>query len=1188
MQIKDMFERDINRNINGVIKIGQHDDETIEQELSEYVMTNELREHFATFFDAYERSLDNPTGKMGVWISGFFGSGKSHFLKMLSYLLSNRSVRGKHAIDYLEPRFEDPMVAAKVRRAVSVPTETILFNIDSKGPSAKDDTAILKVFARVFFEHLGFYGEDIKLARLEQFIDNKGKTREFRNAYRGVTGDEWLETRSMYDFNRDEVIDALEECGAMSRAAAEGWFDNSENFEFSIEWLVGEIKSYVEGKLEQHNGQFRLLFMIDEVGQYITGSQNQTSLMLNLQTLVEDLGVACADHVWVVVTSQEAIDEVTSVAGQDFSKIQGRFNTRLSLSSTGAGEVIRRRILAKNEHASQLLNLQYTENATVLKNLFTFKDAQNDLGGYAGAESYVDAFPFVGYQFKLMQGVINGLRNQGSSGKHLSAERSMLSGFQEVAQRVEDRNEHALVPLWMFYDTVSSFLEGYHRRVIDRAAVAARDCAGLEEYDVRVLKLLFLIKWVDREMPGNVDNIVTLMVDNLGTNRAELRQPVQESLDRLVKQNYIARSGERYLFLTDEQQEIARQIARTPVDLGKLTKKTSDIVFGQIFENDKLTLGKNNFPVQEYLDGMRHNNMPSGLILRVIAGVDGSGAPEREELLLQSARNEAIVLPSSEYNFYAPLEEAARIEGYINSIVVGNLPESQREIIRSKQQEKTALERRAKGLIEEAIRHGEFYAGGTQITPSSTTSVKKLMEECVGKLVNSVYPNLGQIDKNYDNDAELKAILAGTARSLDGIEPNKQAIEEVRRYLDVQQQLHRSVTMGDIQRKYAAATFGWREMDIAAVVAELIASGDARITYAERVVAPQDAKMVSYLRQRNMVDNARIEMRAHVSSGELTTARRAIEDLCRVHDLPTAEDALAPRVRQALNERLDGLNGLLSSEYRRNRNYPGYDAVTRAAATIKDLLATPGDGSDLLRAVAKARVELEDTAEDLEDVDEFFPDKQRIFDEASNTVHKLESDRSYLATNSEAVRALEQIERTLSNPNPYREIRDLPDAQQALARAHADLLEAKRMDVSTQAQDIFASIHEHGRELDVTLSLVEQTERARREAINSAGTLTQLDALAARLSSDQTSLFQKLDEEHERIHRPAPAREGVVITAPPSMPKQPERKVKEVRRTLAFKPKNNLSSKEDIDAYLKNARAYLLEQLNGNDAISLK
>ena len=101
MQLQNIYKADINRNINGVIKVAQDDEASIKQELSEYVITRELRSHFATFFENYENSIHEPTDKIGVWISGFFGSGKSHFLKMLSYLLSNPVVAGKRAVERL-------------------------------------------------------------------------------------------------------------------------------------------------------------------------------------------------------------------------------------------------------------------------------------------------------------------------------------------------------------------------------------------------------------------------------------------------------------------------------------------------------------------------------------------------------------------------------------------------------------------------------------------------------------------------------------------------------------------------------------------------------------------------------------------------------------------------------------------------------------------------------------------------------------------------------------------------------------------------------------------------------------------------------------------------------------------------------------------------------------------------------
>ena len=186
MKIQSMFQKDINRDINGVVKVSQDDLASLRQELGEYIITKELRRHFTTFFDNYEKAIGHPTDKIGVWISGFFGSGKSHFLKMLSYLLSNREVDGRNAVDFFKDKFDDPMMYATVVRCTNIPTESILFNIDIEGPINKDKTAVLRVFAKVFYNHLGFYGEDSKIAKLERFVDKQGKTEAFRSVFEEV------------------------------------------------------------------------------------------------------------------------------------------------------------------------------------------------------------------------------------------------------------------------------------------------------------------------------------------------------------------------------------------------------------------------------------------------------------------------------------------------------------------------------------------------------------------------------------------------------------------------------------------------------------------------------------------------------------------------------------------------------------------------------------------------------------------------------------------------------------------------------------------------------------------------------------------------------------------------------------------------------------------------------------------
>ena len=516
-----MFVEDINRKINGVVKVDEDENKVLEQELNEYVITRELKRHFADFFNTYAEAFDEPTADTGVWISGFFGSGKSHFLKMLSYLLENKEVNGIRTVERFRKKFEDdPGTFMQVDRATKGETETILFNIDYEGSINKDKTAVLKVFAKMFYNHLGFFGENLKVAKLEQFIDKQGKTEQFRRVFKEKNGDEWLEARDSFAFFEDDIVETLVEVLGMSETAAHNWFDGTETTEMSIAQLVSEIKDYVKTKPKN----FRLLFMIDEVGQYIG---TDTDLLLNLQSLVEKIGSECGSNVWVVCTGQEAIDEIIRVRENEFSRIQARFKNRLSLTSSSVDEVVQKRILKKKDSVVPDLEALYAKNDSVLRNLFTFTDSMLDIKGYSGTNDFVINYPFVPYQFTLMQRVFNEIRKHGNAGKHQSnGERSMLSGFQETAQKIQEKDETTLVPFYMFYDTLHTFLDSSIRRVIERCQKAADNSDGIEQYDVSILKLLYLVRYISNDIKATLDNIVILMADNIGADKIALREKV--------------------------------------------------------------------------------------------------------------------------------------------------------------------------------------------------------------------------------------------------------------------------------------------------------------------------------------------------------------------------------------------------------------------------------------------------------------------------------------------------------------------------------------------------------------------------------------------------------------------------------------------------------------------------------------
>ncbi|WP_406543161.1 hypothetical protein [Clostridium ljungdahlii] len=234
---------------------------------------------------------------------------------------------------------------ADMKQAGDITADVILFNIDSKSESDSkaDKDSILKVFNKVFNEMQGFCGSIPWVADLERQMVKDEVYEDFKAEFEKISGSSWEDSREDFFYEEDSIVEALSKTTKMSEETARDWYNKAEeNYSLSIEKFAQRVKEYIETKGKNHH----VLFLVDEIGQYI-GSDSQ--LMLNLQTVVEDLGTYCGGKAWVIVTSQQDIDSVTKVKGNDFSKIQGRFNTRLSLSSANVDEVIKKRILQKNQ-----------------------------------------------------------------------------------------------------------------------------------------------------------------------------------------------------------------------------------------------------------------------------------------------------------------------------------------------------------------------------------------------------------------------------------------------------------------------------------------------------------------------------------------------------------------------------------------------------------------------------------------------------------------------------------------------------------------------------------------------------------------------------------------------------------------------------------------------------------------------
>jgi hypothetical protein len=367
--------------------------------------------------------------------------------------------------------------------------------------------------------------------------------------------------------------------------------------------------------LDSRGPQHRIVFLVDEVGQFIG---TDSHLMLNLQTITEELGTICRRRAWLVVTSQEDMDAVlgdmSRTKKQDFSKIQGRFYPPLSLSSANVDEVIQSRLLAKLPEVKDDLETEFKSKGDILKSQLTFKNCGMTFRQFKDGEDFAKNYPFAPYQFQLIQKIFESIRKAGATGMHLArGERSMLDAFQSAAKTVSINEVGVLVPLYDFYPSIESFLDTAVKKTIDQAEMNP----SLEPFDIKLLQVLFLIRYVE-EMKGNVDNLVTLCLDQMDGDRLALRSHIEESLGRLEKETLISRSGENYSFLTNEERDINKEIKQVDLSSGEEAKLQGEIIFEDVLKGQRkhrFSANKMDFDFNRRCDQFPIGNQKDGALL---------------------------------------------------------------------------------------------------------------------------------------------------------------------------------------------------------------------------------------------------------------------------------------------------------------------------------------------------------------------------------------------------------------------------------------------------------------------------------------------------------------------------------------------------------------------------------------------
>ena len=819
MDMKGLYAKDIFRSIDGVIKAD--DVSKVASEVDEYVMTSEIRSGLSRIVDAWNQ-VDAPSN--GVWIAGFFGSGKSHLLKMLSYLLGEQAGNQPVTREDVERAFEqkvagDETLIADLKRSLHTPTRAVLFNIDAKDDKSTRErgSAMIEVFYKVYFEARGLYSKDLGVGALERDLEDRGELARFREAYQEEAGHTWEVGRVNTVFSEALVSKALARLG---HQVDQPFRSYREQLNLSAEAFAQDVASW----LDRQGPHQRIAFFVDEVGQFI-GDDSQ--LMLNLQTITEQLATHCPGRAWVFVTSQEELSGITAQMNErrstDFSKIQGRFAIKVSLSTEEVTDVIARRLLTKSEQGTEELDAMWQRLGAGFPSMFRFPEGTKKYDNYLTRDSFVAKYPFVDYQFEMFTQAMRGLSdNDLFTGRHSSVgARSLLGVCQQIAQELTDDELGTVASFDRFYDGIAAMLKS---DVKDNIGRAAQDSHTRDPFTMSVLKVLLLVRYVD-SFQAYPRNIAVLLRRSLDQDATDLEERVGRALHTLADQVYVQRQADgTYAYMTNEEKEVRREISQIIVEPRDVTgllradirRHAGTSVASFVYPGTNRRMG-----VSLFVDGRREQAEP--LVISVFTpqssldeeGIRHESVVRRDTLSLGLDVSSEIL---EDVRVFCQTEEYVKRQA-------GAASGLRKRIILTHKEDNEQRRRVIGEAVKDALMRASLFVDGQEVKTGTADEPKDVIELGLTRLAQQVYPRIEDAKPLATvKDGQIASFLRDQEDATLDVDPGvdiaQRLASECAQWVEQARVLNgQNVFVKNAIEYYGQAPFGWDKNAVLAIVA---------------------------------------------------------------------------------------------------------------------------------------------------------------------------------------------------------------------------------------------------------------------------------------------------------------------------------------------------------------------------------
>ena len=830
MKLNEIFARDINRDINPAVVVSARDPKTIDAEIKEYVFTPEIIEKLFTIIDTV---INKKSGKSGIWINGYYGSGKSHFIKFVHYLMNRDTTADafealekgvNENYDTTKPNTNDNITISNLRllkkKITDANCDDIMFNVEDETDDGSQER-LTRIFLNMFNKFRGYNSNDIPLAiLLEKTIDQKGKFEEFKKLIDSELGFNWeTDSAQVASFQLESVLEiAKKVCPDLDIVSLHSKLSNPESYKVGINAvLIPEFKEYLKGK----DKDYRLLFLVDEVSQYV-GSNKE--ILLNFQNIIERISEDCNNQVWIACTAQQTLDEVSFGADgvqdvqDEFGKILGRFDTRISLQSSDASYITQRRVLDKNSTGIAELTKIYSANKDYIEN--QFKISHELYKGYKNEDEFLFGYPFVPYQFKLIAHVFEAFQQLKFVIKEVKDnERSVLGITHFTAKQHSDDEVGGFIPFDGFYN------QQFHTNLTNRGAKAIEN--GLElayvksnPFAARVVKVLFMISNLlenrRQTFPSTVDNLTVLLMDKLDQNKMQLQKEITDVLTKLIEGSIIREEKGSYFFFNEDEMDVQNIIKNQTIGLDDRLTAFDEFLRPLIKLQPKVAFGQNDFKLSYNIESKEF--FRGGDINLVILLTDRTTLTQK---MLEVNTKDLVICINEWYNNDSILRQDFEWYCKTNKYLINGSGGATGERAKTNENFKIRNKQLSESIsrvVESKFIESRFISQNAILEADQINGTSP--SERVKNLIEHHLTNFYKFHKLSDgyarNQIELKAAAASTQTEMPHLTPAEQSVN------DFITSNNNQITITDLIKQFGDAPFGWRFEAVLEVALKLV------------------------------------------------------------------------------------------------------------------------------------------------------------------------------------------------------------------------------------------------------------------------------------------------------------------------------------------------------------------------------